>query len=267
LFNVINGGAHADSGLDVQEFFIIPQTGRFSEKLRKGVEVFYTLKNILAKKHLSTSVGDEGGFAPRVGSSEAALNVLSQAVKTAGYKVKIDFKFGMDVAATEFYDSKKQIYASNTGKTATAEQMIKNYLSLVKKYPISVMEDGLAEDDFSGWKFLTEKLGKQMSLVGDDLFVTNVNRINIGIAEKMANAVLIKVNQIGSLTETMDAIKLSQKNKYKVIISHRSGETSDDFISDLAVAVNAEYIKTGAPSRGERVAKYNRLLEIETNIK
>ena len=267
LFNVINGGAHADSGLDVQEFFIIPQKGCFSERLRMGVEVFHVLKSLLAAQKLSTSVGDEGGFAPKLNSSEKALAQLHDAVKKAGYVPGKDFKFGMDVAASEFYNAKNRRYESkNSNRKTDSLGMVKIYKDLVAKFNIEIIEDGCAEDDFLGWKFLTQELGSKTLLVGDDLFVTNPKRIQMGITQKLANAILIKVNQIGTLTETLAAIKLAQKNNYKVIISHRSGETSDHFIADLAVAVNAEYIKTGAPSRGERVSKYNRLLEIESIV-
>jgi enolase len=267
LFNVINGGKHADSGLDVQEFFVIPQKNVFSENLRMGTEVFHSLKKSLAKQKLSVGVGDEGGFAPRLKNSEVALKQLSNAIKLAGYKLGVDFKLGMDVAASEFYNSKTKKYESkNIGKKVKAEEMVKIYEKLIKNSPIEIIEDGLAEDDFEGWKILTSSLGAKTFLVGDDLFVTNPKRIQMGIDQKIANAVLIKVNQIGSLTETMNAIKLAQAHNYKIVISHRSGETSDSFIADLATAVNAEFIKAGAPSRGERLAKYNRLLEIETLI-
>ncbi|MBI5530101.1 MAG: phosphopyruvate hydratase [Candidatus Doudnabacteria bacterium] len=265
FFNVINGGVHADSGLDVQEFFIIPLKGNFATKLRMGSEVFHSLKAQLAKKGLTTSVGDEGGFAPKlVGGNETALKELEQAIKTAKYNLGKDFALGMDVASSEFFDDKKGSYEFKSSKiSAKPSNVYQVYKKWLGKYPLMAIEDGCAEDDFLGWKFLTQNLGSQTLLVGDDLFVTNPVRIQMGITQKIANAVLIKVNQIGSLTETLAAIKLAQKNKYKIVISHRSGETSDSFIADLAVAVGAEYIKSGAPSRGERLAKYNRLLEIE----
>lgn len=267
FFNVINGGAHADSGLDIQEFFVIPLKGNFATKLRMGTEVFHTLKNQLAAKKLTVAVGDEGGFAPKLSSNEEALKQLEIAIKSAGYKMGPEFALGMDAAASEFFDAKKGTYELKASKiSAKSSSMYQVYKKWISKYPIMSIEDGCAEDDFLGWKFLTQNLGSQTMLVGDDLFVTNPVRIQMGITQKIANSILIKVNQIGTLTETMAAIKLGQKNKYKIVISHRSGETSDTFISDLAVAVNAEYIKTGAPSRGERVAKYNRLLEIEDRL-
>ena len=267
FFNVINGGAHADSGLDIQEFFIIPLKGNFATKLRMGAEVFHTLKSQLAAQKLTTAVGDEGGFAPKLSSNEDALKQLETAIKTAGYKLGADFALGMDAAASEFFNTKTGTYELKASKiSAKSTNIYQTYKKWLSKYPILAIEDGCAEDDFLGWKFLTQNLGSQTLLIGDDLFVTNPVRIQMGITQKIANAVLIKVNQIGTLTETLAAIKLAQKNKYKVVISHRSGETSDSFISDLAVAVNADYIKTGAPSRGERLAKYNRLLEIEELI-
>ena len=267
LFNVINGGKHADSGLDIQEFFIIPQRGSFATKFRMGAEVFHSLKSSLAKQKLTTAVGDEGGFAPKLKSNDEAFRQLETAIKLAGYRVGKDIALGIDAAASEFFDTKKKKYIlSASGKTYPPESVYLLYQSWIKKYRLSVIEDACAEDDFEGWKKLTAVLNKKAVLVGDDLFVTDPGRIDYGIAQNIANAVLIKVNQIGTLTETLKAIKLSQKNKYKIVVSHRSGETPDDFIADLAVGVNAEYIKTGAPSRGERVAKYNRLMEIEEKI-
>lgn len=268
LFNVINGGKHADSGLDIQEFFIIPQKGVFSEKLRKGTEVFQTLKKRLADQGLTTAVGDEGGFAPKLKSNEEALRQLSAAVKDAGYRVGTDFKFGMDAASSEFFDNKTGKYVLKaSGLSLKPEEVYKLYQEWAGKHHLQIVEDGCSEDDFAGWKRLTHELGKKLILVGDDLFVTNPTRIQLGISQHMANAVLIKVNQIGSLTETIRAIKLAQQHNYKIVISHRSGETSDSFIADLAAASNAEFIKAGAPSRGERLAKYNRLLEIEEFLK
>jgi enolase len=267
FFNVINGGKHADSGLDIQEFFIIPQKGNFAAKLRAGSEIFHQLKSQLAKKGFTVSVGDEGGFAPKLAGNEEALKQLSQAVAEAGYKLGKDVSLGMDAASSEFFDDKKGEYQLKSSKlSAKPSNIYQIYKKWLSKYPLMAIEDGCAEDDFLGWKFLTQNLGGQTLLIGDDLFVTNPVRIQMGITQKIANAVLIKVNQIGTLTETLAAIKLAQKNKYKIVISHRSGETSDSFIADLAVAVGAEYIKAGAPSRGERVAKYNRLLEIENLI-
>ncbi len=267
FFNVINGGVHADSGLDIQEFFIIPLKGSFANKLRMGAEVFHILKVQLANKKLATSVGDEGGFAPKLASNEEAFKQLEQAIKTAGYKLETEFALGIDAASSEFFNSKSGTYELKASKiSAKPSNIFQIYKKWMSKYPIMAIEDGCAEDDFLGWKFLTQNLGNETLLIGDDLFVTNPVRIQMGVTQKIANSVLIKLNQIGTLTETISAIKLAQKNKYKIIISHRSGETCDTFISDLAVAVNAEYIKAGAPSRGERVAKYNRLLEIETLI-
>lgn len=264
LFNVINGGKHADSGLDIQEFFLIPQRGIFNENLRMGAEVFHALKNQLATQGLTTAVGDEGGFAPKLGSNEKALTELSSAISAAGYKPGLDFRLGMDAAASEFFNQDQQVYdVTASGKKFKPEEIYTLYKEWNEKFHLQIIEDGCAEDDILGWQKLTEALGGEVLLVGDDLFVTNPERIKMGIEKKIANAVLIKVNQIGTLTETLQAVKLGQKNGYKIIISHRSGETADSFIADLAVATGAEFIKTGAPSRGERVAKYNRLLEIE----
>ena len=269
FFNVINGGAHADSGLDIQEFFIIPLKGSFATKLRMGAEVFHQLKSQLAKQGLTTAVGDEGGFAPKlIGGNETALKQLEQAIKDAKYHLGKDFALGMDAAASEFFDAKKGTYEFKSSKiSATPSNVYQVYKKWLSKYPLMVIEDGCAEDDFLGWKFLTQNLGDKTLLIGDDIFVTDPVRIQMGITQKIANAVLIKVNQIGTLTETLAAIKLAQKNKYKIVFSHRSGETCDSFIADLAVAVGADYIKSGAPSRGERLAKYNRLLEIEEYLK
>jgi len=265
LFNVINGGAHAvSSGLDVQEFFIIPQSGKFSEKLRMGAEVYHCLKKLLDAKGLATGVGDEGGFAPTLGSNEAAFKYLIEAIKNAGYVFGKDFKLGTDAAASEFFDKKKSLYILKADKKSyNSSQIYKMYKAWLDKYHLELIEDGCAEDDIVGWKFLTQELGHKAVLVGDDLFVTNLVRLQMGVTQKIANSILIKVNQIGTLTETLSAIKFAQKNKYKVVVSHRSAETNDDFIADLSVAVNADYIKMGSLSRGERMAKYNRLLEIE----
>ncbi len=264
FFNVINGGVHADSGLDLQEFFLIPLKGNFANKLRISAEVFHTLKSILRSKGLATSVGDEGGFAPKLSSNEDAFRQLEAAIKSAKYKLGTDFALGLDAASSEFFNEKKGVYEFKASKiSATPSNVYQVYKKWLARYPLLAIEDGCAQDDFLGWKFLTQNLGDKTLLIGDDIFVTNPVRIQMGITQKIANAVLIKVNQIGTLTETIAAIKLSQKNKYKVVISHRSGETSDPFIADLAVAINAEYLKSGAPCRGERLAKYNRLLEIE----
>lgn len=267
LFNVINGGVHADSGLDVQEYFIIPQHGRFSEKLRMGTEVYHVLKQRLIGQGFSTGVGDEGGFAPKLEANEIVFRHLQAAIAGAGYKSGQDFKLGVDVAASEFFDTKKQLYILKADKKSyKPTQIYKMYKQWFEKYHLAMIEDGCAEDDIVGWKFLNQELGEKTVIAGDDLFVTNIKRIQMGIQQNLANAVVIKVNQIGSLTETIQALKLAQRNKYKIIIAHRSGETCDAFIADLAAATNAEFIKTGAPSRGERVAKYNRLLEIENQL-
>lgn len=267
LFNVINGGRHADSGLDIQEFFIIPQKGKFSERLRMGAEVYHALKKNLEKQNLTTSVGDEGGFAPHLKSNEDALKQLELAVKSAGYSLGKDFAFGLDAASSEFFDVKKSSYEMKaSGKSLKSASMYQFYQKWLAKYPIAIIEDGCSEDDFLGWKMLTQQLGNKIILVGDDLFVTNPKRIQMGITQKIANALLVKPNQIGTLTETVEAIKLAQSAGYKIILSHRSGETCDSFIADLAVAVGADFIKSGAPCRSERLAKYNRLLEIEEEI-
>ena len=267
LFNVINGGAHANFVLDVQEFFLIPQKGKFSERLRMGTEVYHQLKKNLDLKGFSTGVGDEGGFAPKLKSNEQGLEELSKAITNAGYRLGSDFALGVDAASSEFYNSKTDVYDLKVSKKKFSSKTIhKLYKQWYDKYHLQVIEDGAAEDDFTGWKALTSELGKKAILVGDDLFVTNTERLQQGIDEGMANAILIKVNQIGSLTETLQAIQLAQKNKYKVVISHKSGETNDDFIADLAVAVNADYAKMGSLSRGERLAKYNRLMAIEAML-
>lgn len=267
MMNVINGGVHADSGMCIQEFMMVPRAKKFSEKLRIGTEVFYVLKSILKDKKLSVAVGDEGGFAPHLGKNQAALDILSKAIAKAGYVLGKDIDISFDAAASEFYNSKQQYYDwYSDGVKLTTDKMIALYQKWVEKYKIFSIEDGFAEDDFESWKKITKSLGSKTVIVGDDLFVTNVNRLKTGIQEKWANSILIKVNQIGSLSETVHAIKLAQQNKYTVIVSHRSGETNDSFIADLAVGVNAQYVKIGAPSRGERIAKYNRLLEIENEL-
>lgn len=267
LLNVINGGVHADSGLDVQEFFLIPLKGSFQEKIIKSHAVIRQLKSALMKKNLSVGVGDEGGFAPKIGSNKKALKALAEAIKSAGFKINKDFALGLDAAASEFFDSEREIYRLKADKKHFKPASIyRLYQSWYNTYGLRIIEDGCAEDDFQGWQKLTAALGGQATLVGDDLFVTDPQRIEAGIIAGIANAVLIKVNQIGSLSETMEAIKLAQKYNYKVVISHRSGETSDDFIADLAVAVGADYIKAGSLSRGERLAKYNRLMAIESEL-
>jgi enolase len=263
LMNIINGGAHADNGLDVQEFMIVPTCGgRFSESLRAGSEVFHTLKKELHKKGLSTGVGDEGGFAPVLKSNLQALELAADAIEKAGYKLGTDVALALDVAATELYDSEKKTYRWE-GKQISPSDLIGIYNSWTKNLPLISIEDGLAEDDWEGWKLLTEKLGKDIQLVGDDLFVTNIKRIKRGIEGHIANAVLIKVNQIGSLTEALDSVSFSQKSNYHTVFSHRSGETEDSTLSDLAVATGSQQIKTGSLCRSERIAKYNQLLRIE----
>jgi enolase len=263
MMNILNGGAHADNPIDFQEFMIQP-TGfdSFSETLRSGVEIFHTLKNILKSKGLSTSVGDEGGFAPNLKSPEEALDLIMTAIEKAGYRPGDQVALCLDIAATEFYsDSKYNLVGMN--KTLSSSQMTGYIEELCKKYPIKSVEDGLDEDDWKGWSDMTQSIGPKIQLVGDDLFVTNPKRIKQGIDEGSANSVLVKVNQIGTLLETFEAIKTAVDNQFTTVISHRSGETEDTFIADLSVGVASGQIKTGAPSRSDRVAKYNRLLMIE----
>ena len=263
--NVLNGGAHADSGLSIQEFMIIPMARLLRERVRMGAEIFHALAGLLKKKGFTTAVGDEGGFAPRLGGNEAALKILVEAIKAAGYEPGKNVFLGLDVAASEFYDDGKYYFEKDKAGRS-AEKMMETYALWQKKYPLVLIEDGLSEDDWVGWKALTEKFGRDLALVGDDLFVTNPEIFARGIKEKVANAILIKVNQIGTLTETIQTIKLAKANGYKVNVSHRSGETGDTFIADLAVAVNSDFIKTGSLSRSERVEKYNRLMEIEEEL-
>lgn len=268
LLNVINGGVHADSGLDIQEFFIIPMKGSFAEKIQRSHAVIVELKKYLVSKGLSIGVGDEGGFAPHIGSNKKALRALAQSIQSAGFSLGKDFSLGIDAAASEFFDAEKEIYRfAADRKNYKPISVYKLYQKWIHDFSLKIIEDGCAEDDFLGWQKMTAALGGQTVLVGDDLFVTNPQRIESGIIAGIANAVLIKPNQIGTLTETMAAIKLAQKYNYEVVISHRSGETSDDFIADLAVAVSADYIKAGSLARGERIAKYNRLLAIEQELK
>ncbi len=263
MMNIMNGGAHADNNVDIQEFMIMPVGAEsFAQALRMCAEIYHTLKNVLKKKGLATGVGDEGGFAPNLGSNEEALQVIVEAVKEAGYEPGKDIKLAIDPASSEFYKDGKYVLAGE-GKEKTAAEMVEFYAALVEKYPIISIEDGLAEEDWEGWKLLTDKLGKKVQLVGDDLFVTNTERLSKGIKNDTANAILIKVNQIGTLTETFDAIEMAKRAGYTAVVSHRSGETEDTTIADIAVAVNAGQIKTGAPARSERVAKYNQLLRIE----
>src|SRR5437870_2633596 len=266
MANIINGGAHSDAPIDFQEFMIIPKGfNTFSEGLRAITEIFHALKSVLKKKGLSTAVGDEGGFAPKLESAEAAIEAILQAVKDAGYEAGKDIFLALDVASSEFYDanSGKYVFKKSTGQKLKSEELVDFYGKLIGKYPIISIEDGCAENDWRGWKLLTERLGEKIQLVGDDVFVTNVKFLRKGIDEGVANSILVKVNQIGSLTETLDAVELAQENAYTAVISHRSGETEDATIADIAVATNAGQIKTGSLSRTDRVAKYNQLLRIE----
>ncbi len=266
LMNIINGGAHADTGVDIQEFMIVPLGAEtYGEALRWGVEVYHTLKALLQSKGLATGLGDEGGFAPELPTNAAALDLISDAIAKAGYTLGKDIALALDVAATEFYDEASGNYKFE-GKELSTDEMIAYYEGLVAKYPLVSIEDPLAEDDWAGWTKITAALGEKVQLVGDDLYVTNPTRLQKGIDEKAGNAILVKVNQIGTLTETLDAVSLAQSKGMKAIISHRSGETEDTFIADLAVATNAGQIKTGAPARSERVAKYNQLLRIEEEL-
>lgn len=266
LMNIINGGAHADNGVDIQEFMIVPLGAKtFSDALRWGTEVYHHLKKLLAEKNLATGLGDEGGFAPDLPTNRAALDLISEAIKLAGYELGKDIALALDVASTEFYSEETGKYTFE-GKERTASEMIAYYADLIANYPLVSIEDPLAEDDWAGWSEITAQLGSKVQLVGDDLYVTNPARLQKGIDQKAGNAILVKVNQIGTLTETMDAVALAQRHGMKAIISHRSGETEDTFIADLAVATNAGQIKTGAPARSERVAKYNQLLRIEEEL-
>lgn len=267
LMNIINGGAHADNRLDLQEFMIMPVgAGRFSEALRMATEVFHSLKALLKKKGLNTAVGDEGGFAPDLQSNEEALSLISQAIEEAGYKVGRDIALALDCAASEFYDKGRYVLEAEKHPERSSDEMIGYYSKLLDRYPILSIEDGLSELDWKGWKILTEKLGKRVQLVGDDIFVTNVEIFSKGIKEGIGNSILIKLNQIGTLTETLDAIELAKRSGYTAIISHRSGETEDTTIADVAVATNSGLIKTGSLSRTDRVAKYNQLLRIEEEL-
>jgi enolase len=269
MMNILNGGAHSDAPIDFQEFMIVPRGApSFSEALRYGAEVFHALKSVLKERHLSTAIGDEGGFAPQLDSAEDALESISAAVDKAGYKLGEHIFIALDPAASEFYESRDNLYVfkKSDGSKRTAEELINYYADLCARFPIISIEDGCAENDWDGWKKLTEKLGDKIQLVGDDLFVTNVAFLGRGIAEQIANAILIKVNQIGTLTETLSTIDLAKKSGYGTIISHRSGETEDTSIADIAVGTNAGQIKTGSISRSDRVAKYNQLLRIEEEL-
>ncbi|GBD33575.1 MAG: enolase [Gemmatimonadales bacterium] len=267
MMNILNGGAHASNNVDAQEFMIVPVGAEeFAEALRMGVEVFHSLKKVLQQRGLSTAVGDEGGFAPMLESNEAALEAIMAAIEAAGYQPGKDVVLALDVAASELYDGAQYVFKKGDGSRRSAEEMIRLYEGWLEKYPIVSIEDGLAEDDWAGWAALTSALGDRVQLVGDDLFVTNVDRLERGLDEGVANAILIKVNQIGTLTETMRCIELARNNGYGTIISHRSGETEDTFIADLAVATGAGQIKTGSASRSDRVAKYNQLLRIAEEL-
>jgi enolase len=269
MMNILNGGAHADNKIDFQEFMIMPVGApSFSEGLRLGVEIFHQLKSTLKKKGYSTNVGDEGGFAPNIQSNEEAIETVLEAIHAAGYKAGSQIAIAMDAANSELWNAKKKKYVfhKSSGKEISSDQLVKYWESWVKKYPIVSIEDGMAEDDWAGWKNLTDTIGSKCQLVGDDLFVTNVNRLQTGIDKKIANGLLVKVNQIGTLTETINAVSLAQHNGYNTIMSHRSGETEDTTIADLAVALNCGQIKTGSASRTDRMAKYNQLIRIEEQL-
>ena len=273
MMNILNGGKHSDNNISIQEFMIMPIGDiTFAERLRRGAEIYHMLKSVLKEKGFSVGVGDEGGFAPNLENEEQALDVIIEAIKKAGYEPKKDVVLALDIASTEMYDEAKKIgesgyYFWKTKHMKTKDEMVEYLVELCDKYPIASIEDGLAEEDWDTWKVLTEKLGDKIQLVGDDLFVTNMQRLSRGIEKNVANAILIKPNQIGTLTETLDTIELAKKHGYRTVISHRSGETEDTTIADIAVATNAGQIKTGAPCRTDRVAKYNRLLRIEENLK
>jgi enolase len=269
MMNILNGGAHADNKIDFQEFMVMPVgASSFSEGLRWGVDIFHTLKGVLKKKGFSTNVGDEGGFAPNIQSNEEAIETVLEAISAAGYKTGSQIAIAIDSANSELWDAKKKkyIFHKSSKKEMTSDELVKFWASWVKKYPIISIEDGMAEDDWAGWKNLTDTLGSKVQLVGDDLFVTNVERLQKGIDTRTANALLVKVNQIGTLTETINAVTLAQHNNYNTIMSHRSGETEDVTIADLAVALNCGQIKTGSASRTDRIAKYNQLIRIEEKL-
>jgi enolase len=269
MMNILNGGAHSDAPIDFQEFMIVPKNfDTFAEALRAGVEIFHSLKGVLKGRGLSTAIGDEGGFAPVLASADDALATIAEAVKKAGYKFGKDVFIALDVAASEFYDAKtkKYVFKKSDQSKRSAEELVAYYVELQKKYPIISIEDGCSENDWDGWKHLTDVLGSKIQLVGDDVFVTNVDFLKKGISKGVANSILVKVNQIGTLTETFDAIELAKENRYTAVISHRSGETEDTTIADIAVATNAGQIKTGSLCRTDRVAKYNQLLRIEEEL-
>jgi enolase len=269
MMNILNGGSHADNSIDFQEFMVMPvKADTFSEALRMGTEVFHTLKKVLHDQGLSTNVGDEGGFAPNIKSNEEAIEVVLKAIEKAGFKPGEDIFIAMDAASSEFYDAKTNTYTfkKSDGKKLSSAEMVDYWAAWAAKYPIISIEDGMAEDDWTGWKGLTDKIGKKVQLVGDDLFVTNVTRLQDGIDKGVANSILVKVNQIGSLTETIAAVNMAKRNAYKSVMSHRSGETEDSTIADLAVALNTGQIKTGSASRSDRMAKYNQLIRIEEEL-
>lgn len=269
MMNILNGGAHADNNVDIQEFMILPAGAlSFAEALRMGAETFHALKNVLKKKGLATAGGDEGGFAPNLRSNEEAMEALLEGIEKAGYTPGKDIYVGMDVASSEFYSPEKKLYTltAEAKPEKTADELIAMYADWAKKYPLISIEDGLAENDWDGWKKLTQALGDRMQLVGDDIFVTNTSILKEGIAQGIGNSILVKLNQIGSLTETIDAVEMAHRARYTAVISHRSGETEDSTIADLAVALNSGQIKTGAPSRSDRIAKYNQLLRIEDEL-
>jgi enolase len=267
MMNILNGGSHADNKIDFQEFMVMPvKADTFSESLRMGTEIFHTLKKVLHDKGLSTNVGDEGGFAPNITSNEEAIEVVLQAIEKAGFRPGEDVYIAMDAATSEFFEGGNYTFKKSSGKKITSDEMVDYWVTWANKYPIISIEDGMAEDDWNGWKRLTEKIGKKVQLVGDDLFVTNVKRLQEGIDKGVANSILIKVNQIGSLTETINAVNLAKRNAYKSVMSHRSGETEDSTIADLAVALNTGQIKTGSASRSDRMAKYNQLIRIEEEL-
>ncbi len=269
MMNILNGGSHADNSIDFQEFMVMPvNADTFSESLRMGTEIFHTLKKVLHDKGLSTNVGDEGGFAPNITSNEEAIEVVLKAIEKAGFKPGTDVFIAIDAASSEFYDSKSKTYTfkKSSGKKLKSEEMVDYWAAWAKKYPIISIEDGMDEDDWDGWKKLTEKIGSKIQLVGDDLFVTNVTRLQNGIDKNIANSILVKVNQIGTLTETIAAVNLAKRNSYTSVMSHRSGETEDSTIADLAVALNTGQIKTGSASRSDRMAKYNQLIRIEEEL-
>ena len=268
MMNILNGGSHADNLIDIQEFMVMPfGASSFSEGLRWGTEVFHTLKGVLKAKGMSTNVGDEGGFAPNLSSNEEAIQVVLEAIEKAGFRPGVDMHIALDAASSEFYNKEKGLYIfESTGEQRTSSEMVSFWKDWSTKYPIASIEDGLDEDDWSGWKQLTDEIGDTVQLVGDDLFVTNTKRLSRGITENIANSILVKVNQIGSLTETIEAVQMATKSSYTSVMSHRSGETEDSTIADLAVALNTGQIKTGSASRSDRMAKYNQLLRIEEEL-